>query len=241
MKKVLSLVLTLVMLFSLFINTSAVGERSAPLTNPLVRIVETNGVRTATVSNETSTYTVTLDTLNNTICVSVTDHKTGAVTFGTTMSTIISPMATRGVSSTIHQDTYSNYEYDIYLGNPREWNLERPKDDGNGQYYFKVYENSSNEDELDVWFDAVNELNDQEIDAICDYGAALILAAIAGFLSGMSVASGGILTPTAVAAVIAAVGATGAAAVSIAQIATCCNECRLAIDDVYYATDNMHF
>lgn len=61
----------------------------------------------------------------------------------------------------IHQDTFLNYEYDIWETSPREWNLERPNTVFN-QYYFKVYENASNKSELRNWKSDVDALNAQE-------------------------------------------------------------------------------
>ena len=150
MKKVLSIVLSLVMLLSMSVTAFAAENQSLAVGNSTVQIVEANDVRTATYSDETTTYIVTYDTVKNTIRVSQKDIETGEISYGTTVSTNVSTVATRAASSTIHQDTFSNYEYDIYTVNPNEWNLEHPDDDGSGQVYFMVYENSSNEDELDA-------------------------------------------------------------------------------------------
>lgn len=104
-----------------------------------------------------------------------------------------------------------------------------------------VYENSSNSSQLDSWFNAVNSLNDKEWQAVSSYGVALVTSAAAGFISGMAVASGGILTPGAITAIVAATGATGTAAVLLTQVGTQCNVCLRAYWNVYNATDNMHF
>ena len=241
MKKILSILLTVAMLLSMSVTAFAAENTLITDNTSDMQIIESNGTRIVTYSDTTTIYIVTYDTVNNTICVSQKDITTGVVSYGTTVSTVASPTETQAANSTIHQDTFSNYEYDIYTGNPNEWNLERPNDDGKGQLYFMVYENSSNEDELDAWFDAVNALNDKEWEAVSSYGVALVTSAAAGFISGMAVASGGILTPGAITAIVAATGATGAAAVLLTQVGTCCNVCRLAYQDVYNATDNMHF
>lgn len=240
MKKVLSIILSMVMLLSMSVTAFA-AESNLSADNSVAQVVEANGVRTATYSDSTTTYIVTYDTVNNTICVAHKDIETGTVTYGSTVSTNISTPTARAASSTVHQDTFSNYEYDIYTGNPNEWNLERPDDDGEGQRYFMVYENSSNEEELDAWFEAVNALNNKEWEAVSGYGVSLVTNFAAGVISGMAIASGGILTPGAITAIVAATGATGAAAVLLAQIGTCCNVCRMAYQDVFNATDNMHF
>ena len=73
MKKVLSIVLSLVMLLSMSVTAFAAENRPVAVDNSAVQIVEANGVRTATYSDETTTYIVTYDTVKNTICVSQKD------------------------------------------------------------------------------------------------------------------------------------------------------------------------
>jgi len=213
------------------------------LSDESVIVVETNGVRTVSVNDGAITYVVEYDTINETICVSQVDNVTKITTYGTVESTstpsvMLSPAS---IQSTIHQDTFCNYEYDIYTGNPNEWNLERPQETGSGQYYFRVYENSSNTNQLDKWFDAVNTLNDKEWQVVTSYGVALVTSAAAGFISGMAVASGGILTPGAITAIVAATGATGTAVTLLTQVGTQCNVCLRAYWNVYNATNNIHY
>lgn len=237
MKKIISILLALSMLFSL--NTVAFAAESG--TTDELQIVEENGTRTVSLNDGELTYIVTYDTVNNTICVAQKDNNTGLVEYGTVESTEITENSLVSARSKIHQDTFCNYEYDIYTGSPNEWNLERPKETGSGQNYFMVYENSSNSSQLDSWFNAVNSLNDKEWQAVSSYGVALVTSAAAGFISGMAVASGGILTPGAITAIVAATGATGTAAVLLTQVGTQCNVCLRAYWNVYNATDNMHF
>lgn len=236
-EKIISILLALSMLFSL--NTVAFAAESG--TTDELQIVEENGTRTVSLNDGELTYIVTYDTVNNTICVAQKDNNTGLVEYGTVESTEITENSLVSARSKIHQDTFCNYEYDIYTGSPNEWNLERPKETGSGQNYFMVYENSSNSSQLDSWFNAVNSLNDKEWQAVSSYGAALVTSAAAGFISGMAVASGGILTPGAITAIVAATGATGTAAVLLTQVGTQCNVCLRAYWNVYNATDNMHF
>ena len=237
MKKIISILLALSMLFSL--NTVAFAAESG--TTDELQIVEENGTRTVSLNDGELTYIVTYDTVNNTICVAQKDNNTGLVEYGTVESTEITENSLVSARSKIHQDTFCNYEYDIYTGSPNEWNLERPKETGSGQNYFMVYENSSNSSQLDSWFNAVNSLNDKEWQAVSSYGVALVTSAAAGFISGMAVASGGILTSGAITAIVAATGATGTAAVLLTQVGTQCNVCLRAYWNVYNATDNMHF
>ena len=165
MKKIISILLALSMLFSL--NTVAFAAESG--TTDELQIVEENGTRTVSLNDGELTYIVTYDTVNNTICVAQKDNNTGLVEYGTVESTEITENSLVSARSKIHQDTFCNYEYDIYTGSPNEWNLERPKETGSGQNYFMVYENSSNSSQLDSWFNAVNSLNDKEWQAVSSY------------------------------------------------------------------------
>lgn len=230
-----------------FVYASSPVQIEEIIESNFVEITEENGIRIARSYDGNKMNIAVFNSIERTICFSIRDLDAGITLSGPTMAThtnlsvLPSATNTRGVTATIHQDTFSNYEYDIYTGNPNEWNLERPDDDGQGQRYFMVYENSSNDDELQAWFEAVNDLNDKEWEAVSVGGLGIVADCIAGFLSGMAVASGGILSPAAISAIIAAVGATGNASYVLAQVGTLCNVCMLAYQDVYNATDNMHF
>lgn len=65
MKKIISILLALSMLFSL--NTVAFAAESG--TTDELQIVEENGTRTVSLNDGELTYIVTYDTVNNTICV----------------------------------------------------------------------------------------------------------------------------------------------------------------------------
>ncbi len=244
MKRIIKSVLSLVLIFSLVISTYSNFSMAASFDlHTSVTVTEVNGVRTAVTTDGISEYTTVYNTVENTMQMFVRDIATDTVTVGSLE--IVDKEATLSNSlsmrSKIHQDTFCNYEYDIWTGNPYEWNLERPKESGSGQYYFKCYENSSNNSELDDWRDNVDNLNDLEWAAVSSYGLALVTSAAAGFISGMAVATAGVLSPAAITSIVAAVGATGAAAVALSKVGTACNGCLLAYWDVYYATDNMHF
>ncbi len=88
-----------------------------------MQIIESNRTRIVTYSDATTIYIVTYDTVNNTICISQKDITTGVASYGTIVSTVASSTETQAANSTIQQDTFSNYEYDIYTGNPNEWRL----------------------------------------------------------------------------------------------------------------------
>ena len=72
MKKIISILLALSMLFSL--NTVAFAAESG--TTDELQIVEENGTRTVSLNDGELTYIVTYDTVNNTICVAQKDNNT---------------------------------------------------------------------------------------------------------------------------------------------------------------------
>ena len=76
MKKIISILLALSMLFSL--NTVAFAAESG--TTDELQIVEENGTRTVSLNDGELTYIVTYDTVNNTICVAQKDNN-GVVSF----------------------------------------------------------------------------------------------------------------------------------------------------------------
>lgn len=203
---------------------------------------EVDGIRTAIVTDETTEYTTVFDTTNSTIQVFAKDISTNIVSVGAKVVSNEEEFLPENSprSFTIHQDTFTNFEYDIWAYNPQEWRLERP----NGafsQYYFKVYENSSNSSSLNEWFNAVNTLNDREWEAIASCSLALVSDAAAGFISGMAIASGGILSPAAITSIATAVGATGVGIAKIVAVGTQCNAALLAYSNVMRTSDNFHY
>lgn len=207
-----------------------------------LKVIEFNGVRIATASDEKTEYTTVYNTINNTIQVFAKDISTNKISSGTLMSTdtnkILSDLTS--TRSTIHQDTFSNFEYDIWTGEENEWNLERPSG-AFSQYYFMVNENDSNDEELDEWYSAVNNLNDKEWEAVATCSLALVKTAAAGFISGMAASSSGILSVAAIKSIVEATEAAGDGVVALERVGACCNDCLLTYMDVYDSTDNMHF
>ncbi|MFP3155048.1 hypothetical protein LQZ18_11635 [Lachnospiraceae bacterium ZAX-1] len=87
----------------------------------------------------------------------------------------------------------------------------------------------------------MNILNDKEWTAVMLYGVALVSSAGAGFASGIAIASGGTLTPAAIAAIVAATGATGAVAIALTAVGTQCNSCELSYWNALNASNNVHY
>jgi hypothetical protein len=234
-KKLLSLALAAIMVIGM--GTTAFAAE-VPADDFDLSVTEVAGLRTSVTSDESSEYIVVYDSVQNTMQVSIKDLETGSIVEGETIE-VKTDQKSVVARSTIHQDTFSNYEYDVYTGSPNEWNCERPK--GSGQGYFMAYENKSNSTQLNSYFDKVNTLNDKEWTAISLSGVALVSSAGAGFASGIAVASGGLLTPAAIAGIVAATGATGASAIAISAVGTQCNSCELAYWNARNTSDNLHF
>lgn len=223
MKKFLSIILSLVMIFAMSIPAFA-ADRT------------TNEIEYLTVYDEQ----------NNTVQAIQRNTVTGKCVYGPLISVGVDTdtpersgqSITR--ASKIHQDTFLNFEYDIWQTNPREWNLERP----NGiwdQYYFKVYENSSNSSELDNWKDDVDALNAQEFVVIGAIGVSAYEIVKAAIFSHAAIASGGVLTAAAIDSIKSAVVATGTTGVAIGLLCTTYNNCAMSYEDVKRATNNIHY
>lgn len=236
-KKLLAILLSAIMIIGTG-TTSFAAEIPNVTDNFNLSVTETAGLRTAVTSDETSQYIVVYDSAQNTMQVSIKDLDTGATIEGEAMG-VGADVSSQNSRAKIHQDTFSNYEYDVYTGNPNEWNCERPK--GNGQGYFMTYENKSNTTQLNKFFNDVNTLNDKEWAAVSLYGVAIVSSAGAGFASGIAIASGGVLTPAAIAAIVGATGATGAAAIALTGIGTQCNVCELSYWNALNSSDNVHY
>lgn len=140
----------------------------------------------------------------------------------------------------IHQDTFLNFEYDIWQTSPREWNLERP----NGvfkQYYFKVFENASNKSELRTWKSDVDKLNAQEWAVIGGAGLTIFNTVKACIISHAAIASGGILTTAAIDSIKDAIVAAGGTTIGVGLLCTTYNNCAMSYNDVFEATNNKHY
>jgi hypothetical protein len=105
----------------------------------------------------------------------------------------------------------------------------------------KIWENSSNVTQANAFKDSVHTLAVLETSFASKTTTAGVSALFAGILSGMAVASAGILSAAAIAALISTASLTGTAATAGREVANQNNNCMMAIDDCYYATDNMHF
>lgn len=188
------------------------------------------------------TYTTVINEENQTVQAILENTVTGEITYGPVVSYAEETSATPLVfGADIHQDTFLNFEYDIWTTNPREWNLERPSQDFFGQYYFRCYENSSNAEYLRTWKDDVDALNSAEWAAIPLIGMAgfnIVKAAIASYAA---ITTGGVLTAGAIASIKAAGKWSASAAIAVGVVCSTYNNCALSYSDVLNHTDNYHY
>ncbi|ONI46851.1 hypothetical protein AN642_02570 [Epulopiscium sp. SCG-B10WGA-EpuloA2] len=139
----------------------------------------------------------------------------------------------------IHEDTFLNFEYDIWETDPQEWQLERP-DTIFSQNRFRVYENDSNSSELRSWKRDVDNLNTAEKEFIKNATSLTLNVVNASIESYAAISSGGILTAGAIESIVSTVIAIEDMADSIEYICYIYNDCVQSFSDVYNNTDNMH-
>lgn len=226
MKKLISVFLTVVMLLSM--SLTAFAAENEP------QYIE-NGIEYITVHDE----------VNNTVQAIQRNVVTGECVYGPLISVPFAseiehtPMPAV-FGSDIHQDTFLNFEYDIWETNPREWNLERPTSIFD-QAYFRCYQNDSNRSELNDFKEDVDALNAQEWVVIGGIGLTAYNVVKAYIESHAAIASGGILTAAAIDSIKDACVSLGATTVAIGLLCTTYNNCAMSYKDALYATDNIHY
>lgn len=144
--------------------------------------------------------------------------------------------------SITHQDTFLNYEYDIYTNqSPIEWDLQRPNLAVFSQYYFMVYENSSNLRYLEYYQDDVNALNDQEWVTIGYVGVAAFETIEALIDTHAAISTYGVLSGEAAVSIVEAIDAGITAAGEIELLIDYYNDCSNSYRTVLNRTDNIHY
>lgn len=216
MKRLLSIILSLSM-FGSFPVTAFAAE---PVSN----------------TSDLIEYSTIYDEVNNTVQAVQYNTTTCEYQYGPVIaieSADESEMSPSALGADVHQDTFLNFEYDIWYGSPNEWRLERP-DGAFAQYYFKVYETDSNLSYLNDWKDDVNNLNAQEWAVLGGLGLSVFNVVKAAIISHAAIASGGILTAGAIEAIKDAAVSAGGTAVGVGLLCTTFNDCNrsyLAVAD----------
>lgn len=141
----------------------------------------------------------------------------------------------------MHQDTFLNFEYDIWydISRGNKWNLERPSDIFS-QSSFRTYQNSSNYSDLRQFKSDVDALNAAEWAAISLTGMATFKILRAAVVSHAAISSGGALTTQAINSIISAIGATSAAGVAIGVVCSTYNDCNISYKKAFNDTNNIH-
>lgn len=245
-KKMRSLLVILLALLMAIPGTAlASSTTTSRIGDTLVEVSEIAGIRTVVSSDDNAEYTVVYDKNNNTMSFTQKDLQTGYVS----SSAEVEAGSTSSFSGIIpyavliEQDTDSGFKYLEKTGRPSEWHVERPmtNNEGTGRYYFKVWENTSNDTELSAFAESVDSLADKEAKLANKVSTAKFGAFVSGLLTGYAVATGGALAPAAIAAIIVTAQISGDAVEAANVVANQCNSCMGDIEDLYYATDNMHF
>lgn len=241
MNKIRRFLSTLCAVCMLFSMATPAFATDLSITSPYsLSTTEADGVRTAVTRDDTTEYIVVYDTINETVQYSERNLQTGIVTSGDAVK--VNNYQSISSRSTISLNTNSGFEYTEWTGRQNEWELERPKTqkEGSGRYYFKLYENNSNTNQVRSFKNEVNTLSNKEAEFKNLTTLALLSSLGAGVISGFAVATAGLLTDAAIAAIVAATGASGTAAVAGKAVGTQCNNCMIAIEDVWHSTDNTH-
>lgn len=231
MKKVISFMLVLIMVFS--IPSNAFAAETEPYNTVVLK--DTEAVRITQTSDDSFTYLATYDKVNNTIQLVQTDNTTGKENVGEiaqiqTLATDNSPQA----RASLEEKTFTNYEYEKTYGTPNKWELRRPGDNAFNWIYFQTYETSSNKEYLTAFKDAVDDINVQEGAIVTSLGMAGLSYLAAGAAGAGAIFTGGTLSAAAWGALLSAGG------FSTAYVATCMaydQSCKDAYDaywETYY-------
>lgn len=210
MKKIISLVLSLVMLMS--ISVTAFASETQALADVGMTIEETETTRIARAYDGDTLYVSTLDKVSNTMTTErfSPDGTRNAVATVDLNQNIISAIDyTTGETTratTVSKTTESKYAYEYTNTSPKKWKLVRPKYAGeasSGGYYFRANQTTTNKSDLNEFRVTVNSIASKESELKTLVGLASFLG---GFATGFAIGSGGTGFGVAVAAYLAAAG-----------------------------------
>ena len=241
MKRIVSILLSLVMLLTMV--PSAFATESA---TKIPGISVSRSASIGTSRDSEYEYISIIDRERGTAQAAKRDLQTGEYSYGPIV--VIDSITGNGdnnipsssllaMDPTSHQDTFSNYEYDIWeMGEDTEWRLERPKD-AFRQYYFMTNQVSKNWNELLDYRDIVDELNDIELTLIGDVGMATLKIIVAVVTSQAATTTYGVLSPAAWESVASAVDAGITALSSFNSYCGIYNSTAQAYFDAYEVSD----
>ncbi|MGL5254199.1 MAG: geobacillin-26 family protein [Brevinema sp.] len=203
MKKLLSMILSLAMVFSL----SAIAFAASPTNQYNAIILEDTASKTISqASDDQFIYTVTKDKIAGTMQVTTTEKATNTVDVGAVVASA-EFMDKPTPYASLNENTFTNYEYTKTYGNPNTWELRRPDGSLAGTYYFKTYEViGKNDGYITTFKNAVDTINSKEGEMVITLGITGLGDIVAAATSAGAIASGGVLTPAAWTAILAAAG-----------------------------------
>lgn len=181
------------------LNTSVIeidGKKETIKTkkdNKKVRIVES-------IDENGKKSIATFDKINNTMLIETEGEKEVFLDLSEAMNmkgNIETGETSIGIMSTptvISEYTYSDYEYEITMSNPKAWKIFRPQESFGSRYYKNATQNSGNVTYLENFKKSVDQVNDLELTAFALVGAGLFFSVL------VIIATGGIATSAAFAA-----------------------------------------
>lgn len=213
-KKIFSMILSLIMLFTLAIPVEASDNldiKEIRNDNDVVVIQETKEDEIIIATNDKRTNILTVEKYqknsNTLISRNITDLN--VLREKSEKKVILNERMARASGHT-YQHTFSNREYDRWSGNPNKWKCRIPSGIKN------VNENSSNRSDLRTFADHVEEVNEAEFVIIGAVGGTAAATAIAAFLTGGTAAG------------VAAAGGGSAIVAAFANLNSACNKADLA-------------
>lgn len=225
MKKILSIVLTSAMLFSMTATAFAAEQSSVETISGITVTEDNSDVRIVEAVEGEYRYVFTYDKVNNTMTSErFTLDNTLEVTafvdideetiYDSESNTTVSTLA---VIASKYTDSVYGYEYTN--SNPKEWKLTRAKyahEDNAAGYYFKTKQTTTNKDDLDAFRVAVDRIASKEATLKVQVG---VTAALAGFSTGFLIGAGPAGWGVAVSGYLAAAGFGIAAQITATEIA----------------------
>lgn len=218
-KKIVSLLLALCLIMGLSTTAFASENTLTTIENNenvvVVKEVTSNGITIAT--NDKNTNLLTVENYDSTGEFLISSQVINLNTIADELGTVEKP-TTRAHwgNGDVYQHTFSDYEYDIWYGNPNEWKVRKPQ---NSTTYY-INETSSNSSKLYAYADRVEDVNEAEFVIVGAVGGTAAATAIAAFLTGGAAAGA------------AAAGGGAAIVAAFANLNSCCNKALLVFNSL---------
>jgi uncharacterized protein YxeA len=236
MKRALAFILTLAMITTT--GLTAFAAETTDIYNTII-LMESPTVSVAKTSDEQNTYTTTYDKENNTVQMVTTNNETGVSSASELVAIpYVEELQVRtyaAASNYLKENTFANYEYTKWYGNPEEWELRRPDSGMFSTYYFQTTKTNANSAALTSFKGYVDSINTQEGTIILNLGAVALTYFISGAAGAGALFTGGTLTAAAWASLVAAYGATSNYVTTLMTYDTTCKNAYDAYFTVYYA------